>query len=551
MLLRNTILVPFLMPLLTHALSNTTMQSYYYESIGYWGTLKIPLPGVEIKPPCWSEMNDILSNTSEYDKVGSSASISLLALLPAVLVLGPVPTAELSNLFIFSPMMGIVTAGMTLGLPVKSVSPTASVIKVKDLFLPDGSRNNDNLIATYGLVSSSVTAGLRHHSPVTRLDQFHRWYSLPTPFAKLRQQVFTLQSSSMNRLGGMMFITSIGMYLTLMQYLILFFLSWTMRSNRGQFLWTCPEFGAIIQSSALGTGFIIGAFIYSIISLRFQPVKNTYYLTPAPSWFEPNQCLCCSLSSTLPIWKKRIPYHSRFNSLFRSCCRILRNVSSSTEVKRFFIRILRSTKESWNTPPPLVVQLRLVSSGPHPFKIAILGLLRLIIIIPLTFLLSSIYGGKLYATFLFVSVFCIAIAVSRILSIAGAEFMARIHRLTIIECGNEAEMRGIERLLGSMPGVVIGKRRGWGGWKFWEGRRYCGGWAVDMHWKEDTWLKVPGLAGLQAIFVWVQLSLLPSLAILNFVPYGLHMTVYILSVVRYETMMQMRGVWGVWLINDE
>lgn len=73
--------------------------------------------------------------------------------------------------------------------------------------------------------------------------------------------------------------------------------------------------------------------------------------------------------------------------------------------------------------------------------------------------------------------------------------MARVHRLTTIECGSEAEMRGMERLLGKSCGWVSG---------IWPGRRYSGGWAVDGHWQQDGWVKEQGLGVLQLMLAAVQ-----------------------------------------------
>ncbi|KAI5811993.1 hypothetical protein BZA77DRAFT_325550, partial [Pyronema omphalodes] len=174
--------------------------------------------GLEQRPHCWRDMDKVLSDTLEYDKVGSSASISILALLPAILVVGPIPTAKVSKLFVLSPMMGLITAGMTLGIPVKSVSPVASVIKVKDLCLA-GLGDGENLIATYGLLSSSIHVGLQHNQ-VTSLAEFHRWYTLPTPLARLHQQVFATPKSS----STIWRITLFSHMFVIVQYLILSYL---------------------------------------------------------------------------------------------------------------------------------------------------------------------------------------------------------------------------------------------------------------------------------------------------------------------------------------
>ncbi|KAI5782151.1 hypothetical protein FPQ18DRAFT_421783 [Pyronema domesticum] len=209
-------------------------------------------------------MNDVLSSTSEYDKAGSSASISLLTLLPALLVLGPIPASKMSNLLVLSPMMGLITADLTLGIPVKSVSPAAMVIKVKDLSLD--SPGGQGLIATDGLLFSSITASLRHQNQATNLASFHRCT-----------------------------------FFVILQYGLLSLLHTFTRFQYGNFLWTCPELGGLVQFIWVGGSFLLATPIYSFISLQSKTVDNTYYSTPAPSWFKTNQCPCCSLSTHSPI----------------------------------------------------------------------------------------------------------------------------------------------------------------------------------------------------------------------------------------------------------
>ncbi|KAI5811994.1 hypothetical protein BZA77DRAFT_325551 [Pyronema omphalodes] len=148
--------------------------------------------------------------------------------------------------------------------------------------------------------------------------------------------------------------------------------------------------------------------------------------------------------------------------------------------------------------------------------------------------------------------FTSAMAISRIASIAGASWMARVHRLTIIECKNEAEIRGVERLLGSMPGIVIGKRRGWGGGKMWVGRRYSGGWAVDEHRNENGWVKLSGFAALQLVLAMPQYGAAWfASAIVTDVDNLIVPSALLLAVVGCDIMMQMRGGWGVFLRKDE
>ncbi|KAF8243570.1 hypothetical protein K440DRAFT_54711 [Wilcoxina mikolae CBS 423.85] len=108
--------------------------------------------GTEFPSRCKSLVNERLEKTSDYDKWGSSIATTILNLLPTLLTFGPVPTAKLSNLMALSPMVALVTAGMTLGLPVRSIEPFHRVITVRDL-APDGG------VASYGVVGGSGGGG--------------------------------------------------------------------------------------------------------------------------------------------------------------------------------------------------------------------------------------------------------------------------------------------------------------------------------------------------------------------------------------------------------
>ncbi|KAF8538794.1 hypothetical protein BDD12DRAFT_981361 [Trichophaea hybrida] len=152
--------------------------------------------GTEFPSRCKSMVNERLGKTNDYDKWGSSITTTILTLLPTLLTFGPVPTAKFSNLMALSPMVVLVTARMTLGLPVRSIEPFHRVITVRN-FTPDGG------VASYGVVDGDgsgssggkVMRGL-HHRRIRGLSELHGWYTGNPTLIALQRRVFRPKRSS-------------------------------------------------------------------------------------------------------------------------------------------------------------------------------------------------------------------------------------------------------------------------------------------------------------------------------------------------------------------
>lgn len=76
-----------------------------------------------------------LSVTNEASKWGSAAATTIMTLLPTLLTLAPLPTANIRDLMYLSPAAALWTAGFTLGLNVQSLSlvPPERIIRVDQL----------------------------------------------------------------------------------------------------------------------------------------------------------------------------------------------------------------------------------------------------------------------------------------------------------------------------------------------------------------------------------------------------------------------------------
>lgn len=88
-----------------------------------------------ISPSCRETNNLILINTSEIDKVSSAAATTLMSLLPALLVFGPFPTAQIRAMIPYSTAAALLTSGFTLGLATPNISTIGKnrILRVIDL----------------------------------------------------------------------------------------------------------------------------------------------------------------------------------------------------------------------------------------------------------------------------------------------------------------------------------------------------------------------------------------------------------------------------------
>jgi len=96
------------------AIVNLSSRTQYYMHGAYLG--------VGRSSKCSDHINDVLSNKDEWEKMGSSAATTLMALLPTFLAFGNLFVPRSSEAYTTSALVGLTTAFFTFGLPVKSMS---------------------------------------------------------------------------------------------------------------------------------------------------------------------------------------------------------------------------------------------------------------------------------------------------------------------------------------------------------------------------------------------------------------------------------------------
>lgn len=88
--------------------------------------------------PCQLPNKYFIDVMSETDKVAAAAGTTLMTLLPALLVFGPFPTAEISAMIRFSTWPALITSGFTLGLATSKMVTLGKnrILRVTDLCTP-------------------------------------------------------------------------------------------------------------------------------------------------------------------------------------------------------------------------------------------------------------------------------------------------------------------------------------------------------------------------------------------------------------------------------
>ncbi|KAF2472614.1 uncharacterized protein BDR25DRAFT_15889 [Lindgomyces ingoldianus] len=120
------------------AIANMTTQTWYYIHGAYIG--------VGANSACAAQIDEVLSNKAEYEKMGSSAATTLMALLPTFLAFGNLYVPRSSEAYTTSALVGLTTAFYTLGLPVQSMSAVK--------------QSNSHTLAVFGIAALAMIGAL-------------------------------------------------------------------------------------------------------------------------------------------------------------------------------------------------------------------------------------------------------------------------------------------------------------------------------------------------------------------------------------------------------
>ena len=198
---------------------------------------------------CQPLYNEVLDDTSEFDKAGSSGASTIMALLPALMAFSPVVTANIGFLSHLSTSQGFIAAAFTFGLPVCQLDTWKPVtVKVKDLVknLKSGHDNTVTVLKEMVDILAPIKDTVHHKRPLSRSVMLFRiWFSYLQGF----------------------FILSL---ITLVPKIDSFYL-----------IWLCPDFGSVVFSIWLATTFALLGWLRVIIERDSFNGDEVIYISEA------------------------------------------------------------------------------------------------------------------------------------------------------------------------------------------------------------------------------------------------------------------------------
>jgi hypothetical protein len=521
--------------------------NYTIDGIAWWKGWYGSLPGMEPsqKPWCWERINDLLNKTSEFDKLASAASVGLLTLLPTFLAFSPVPMPSISNLMILSPLAAFVMAGMTLGIPAHSIEPSYRVLKARDLA-------PDEHVVSLGISGPEI--GRTQHCRASRRNEIHQWYTGNPNLTAIRRRVLQYKTPCLGK-GLSVGRSTLYSYLFCLIQIGGMVILYVMSLNfMGSYIWTCSAESSDYHLSWILLSFMLATPFYGISAVFHRDTEYTFYLSPLPEWV----CLpsddLTAIPNRVPEWEERRPFGFKFKLFSFNCPKL--SCPKFSRPRAIRNRFKKAFKKSWEdfrlllqsqTPSTIVIRRVSTTGGTAtPQYISLIGTLRGFVLIILTFLYASSYGGTLHNTLMFVAVLFGTISFSRILGTILLLKLQDAANFTVIECSSSTEVRGMMRLLTVIPGVVISKR----GCKL----RFSGGLCIEDFYKNNEYIE----RRTQWHMIFIVLPLLIAALLICQSPFYFFdiywtgawstfmavATLYICGVLMSDESLQRRGAWA-------
>jgi len=176
-------------------------------------------------------------------------------------------------------------------------------------------------------------------------------------------------------------------------------------------------------------------------------------------------------------------------------------------------------------PHPVIVVIRIkpeISSRSQQLRAMIGEYLKAVQLILLTLLFGSVWGGSLFLTAAFVTVFFTIIFLGRIYSIWIYIWLQEAALLTVIECDSQNEMREMATILSTMPKVSVESKT--------DSYRYCDGYAICPGTEQcnvrHSAKKVLQCAGVAAAVTIIQMSIVWGLMPIGILLIGIDFATY-------------------------
>ena len=230
--------------------STNSTSEYYFEFSGnrsIWG-----LWG-EKRWKCEDQYNQNLVETTEFNKWGSNAATTIIALLPTLMAFAPIITANIGFLCHLSTAQGFVAAAFTFGLPVSQLDTWDKArIKVKELLggLPLCHENASNVLRPFSETVDILLPQIKAKRPRYIWVQVLRF-------------VF-------------------GLIQAVLIWLLFFFVP---EIDTFNLVWVCPELGSLVFSVWLGVTFIILGWLRARFERDSFEGGEVIYISPSSDYY--------------------------------------------------------------------------------------------------------------------------------------------------------------------------------------------------------------------------------------------------------------------------
>ncbi|OCK85475.1 hypothetical protein K432DRAFT_377598 [Lepidopterella palustris CBS 459.81] len=427
--------------------------------------------GGNLEPRCTAAINMTMNATPQYVQMAMAMSTTLMSLLPTLLTIGNLYAASSSEVFSTSLLVGLSTAAMSFGLPVKTKSgihpvqkmnlsklPGRSLFRLKELGQNRVSKQEtttflNRLLLFVGLrqpINAFGADDAYHTVPFAELNAWNSgaYDSDNVEFQRLRLAIETFRNRS--TLWGaprniwwifpyIIFLAHVGILLAISLPNLFYYLSgWPIYdcTTQGQTWW-------VLASTVVSM-----AFKFLSWELGHHELVRIHLLqgTTAIRHISHIQTVQNVVNGLPPLR----PYNL---NPFKIATQFLRSALAHLQ---FLYRNRRDIR-SWSPArrKPFTVLIHLTSEARSPFPMMFAGFLEGLILLSLTFFFGTFWGGNLMYTMIYLITTLTAVSLGRALGIVYVKWSEAANGFSVIECQDVMEVRGVLRVLAALNDDVM------------------------------------------------------------------------------------------------
>lgn len=411
--------------------------------------------GVGYNFSCQPTINNVLQTADEYNKAGMNSATTLITLIPTLLTIGNLYVPRSSEAFGTSWILGLLSAAFGLGLPVKSISavPRRRTFDLRDLSATDRSD-----LRRYG----TAIQGTRRNLPRWEIQrsELHGWFfshrgnavgtkivSRPQLFQQLKARTHRYT----DRDHWWWFLPAAVVCLLQLFLLAVAGFS-TGNVTLSQLLWSCDDEFNLTKSPQVGT-----TVWWLVVSGSFAMILR------AVQW---------SLSPHELVYARHLPRLNQFQALVEDKHAItttyelpplyhpFRLAESMTQLFLLACARMRYLSTYFKNPTfgrrrPLVVMVHLSLEARSPLVTVLTGFIQALTLLILTAFFGTYWGGTAIDALELLIILLVVVTIGRMLGLIYIQWCSHALGFTKIECYHQDEVRGVLRLLASMPDVLI------------------------------------------------------------------------------------------------